>query len=137
MLRAVRASAIVDLAFHRDPGAGSGQVQDFVFQVAIGTIDDIDGAKIAVLSGTTTEDVMRRAIEVNDFDVKLRLIKSHDEGMELLNDRKVDGYASDRAMMIGQVFRNENAKNEYALTARLVIAGIQQGGDLFHDKQPK
>jgi len=83
---------------------------------SIGTIDDIDDAKIAVLSGTTTEDVMRRAIEVNDFDVKLRLIGSHDEGMELLNDGKVDGYASDRAMLIGQVFRNENAKNEYALT---------------------
>lgn len=83
---------------------------------SIGTIDDIDDAEIAVLSGTTTEDVMRRAIEVNDFDVKLRLIKSHDEGMKLLNDREVDGYASDRAMLIGQVFRNENAKNEYALT---------------------
>ena len=83
---------------------------------SIGTIDDIDDAEIAVLSGTTTEDVMRRAIEVNDFDVKLRLIESHDEGMKLLNDREVDGYASDRAMLIGQVFRNENAKNEYALT---------------------
>lgn len=82
----------------------------------IGTIDDIDGATIAVLGGTTTEDVMRRAIDVNDFDVKLQLIESHDEGMQLLNDRKVDGYASDRAMLIGQVFRNENAKNEYSLT---------------------
>lgn len=82
----------------------------------IGTIDDINKAKIAVLRGTTTEDVMRRAIEVNDFDVKLRLISSHDEGMKMLNDGKVDGYASDRAMLIGQVFRNENAKNQYALT---------------------
>lgn len=82
----------------------------------IGTIDDIDDTKIAVLRGTTTEDVMRRAIEVNDFDVKLKLISSHDEGMKLLNDGKVDGYASDRAMLIGQVFRNENAKNEYGMT---------------------
>lgn len=82
----------------------------------IATIDDIDGTKIAVLSGTTTEDVMRRAIQVNEFKVKLRLIDSHDEGMKLLNDGKVDGYASDRAMLIGQVFRDENAKNEYALT---------------------
>ena len=83
---------------------------------SIATIDDIDGTRIAVLSGTTTEDVMRRAIQVNVFKVKLRLIDSHDEGMKLLNDGKVDGYASDRAMLIGQVFRNENAKNEYALT---------------------
>jgi len=82
----------------------------------IGGIDDLDGAKIAVLSGTTTEDVMRKVIEVNEFDVDLHLIDSHNEGMELLNSRKVGGYASDRAMLIGQVFRNANATNEYAMT---------------------
>jgi glutamate/aspartate transport system substrate-binding protein len=36
--------------------------------------------------------------------------------MELLNSGKVAGYASDRAMLIGQVFRNANASEEYALT---------------------
>ena len=82
----------------------------------LGTIDDLNGSRIAVLGGTTTEDVMRRTVEVNDFDIKLVVIDSHDEGMQLLNAAKVDGYASDRAMLIGQVFRNENAKNEYALT---------------------
>ena len=82
----------------------------------INTIDNLDGTKIAVLSGTTTEDVMRQVIEVNDFDIQLRLIDSHDEGMQLLNDRKVTGYASDRAMLIGQVFRNENTANQYAMT---------------------
>jgi len=82
----------------------------------IGGIDDLDGAKIAVLRGTTTEDVMRSVIEMNSFNINLKLISSHDEGMELLNAGKVSGYASDRAMLIGQVFRNENANNEYALT---------------------
>ena len=82
----------------------------------IAGVDDLDGTKIAVLRGTTTEDVMRKVIEVNDFKIKLRLISSHDEGMQLLNSRKVSGYASDRAMLIGQVFLNANASNEYALT---------------------
>lgn len=82
----------------------------------IGTVDELAGTKIAVLSGTTTEDVMRRVIEVNEFDFDLHLIDSHDEGMQLLNSRKVAGYASDRAMLIGQVFRNTNAKNQYAMT---------------------
>ena len=82
----------------------------------IGGIDDLDGARIAVLRGTTTEDVMRRVIEINDFNIRLKLISSHDEGMQLLNSEKVSGYASDRAMLIGQVFRNANASNEYALT---------------------
>jgi len=79
-------------------------------------VDDLDDAKIAVLRGTTTEDVMRSVIEINSFNIKLKLISSHDEGMELLNAGKVSGYASDRAMLIGQVFRNANASNEYALT---------------------
>lgn len=79
-------------------------------------IDALEGATIAVLSGTTTEDVMRRVAEVNEFSMKLRLISSHDEGMKLLNSRKVLGYASDRAMLIGQVFRDSNAKNEYTMT---------------------
>ena len=79
-------------------------------------IDELDGAKIAVLRGTTTEDVMRSVIEANSFNIKLKLISSHNEGMELLNAGKVSGYASDRAMLIGQVFRNVNANNEYELT---------------------
>ena len=82
----------------------------------IESIDDLEGAKVAVLKGTTTEAVMRRVIEVNDFPVDLRLIESHDEGMKLLNEGKVMGYASDRAMLLGQVFRNENAANRYAMT---------------------
>jgi len=53
---------------------------------------------------------------VNEFDIDLKLVDSHDDGMKLLNDRDVDGYASDRAMLIGQVFRNANASNQYAMT---------------------
>lgn len=82
----------------------------------IAGVDDLDGTSIAVLRGTTTEDVMRKVIEINEFKIKLRLISSHDEGMQLLNSGKVSGYASDRAMLIGQVFLNANASNEYALT---------------------
>jgi ABC-type amino acid transport substrate-binding protein len=82
----------------------------------INNIDDLAGVKIAVLRGTTTEDVMRNVIELNEFKASLKLIDSHAEGMDLLNAGKVDGYASDRAMLIGQVFRDQNAKNQYALT---------------------
>jgi len=80
-------------------------------------IDGLDGARIAVLRGTTTEDVMRNVAVVNEFNMQLKLIDSHDEGMDLLNAGKVTGYASDRAMLIGQVFRNANAQNEYTMTS--------------------
>jgi ABC-type amino acid transport substrate-binding protein len=82
----------------------------------IETVDDLRGVEIAVLAGTTTEDVMRRVIDINEFDIDLELIDSHDEGMKLLNEGRVDGYASDRAMLIGQVFRNADANNQYSMT---------------------
>ena len=82
----------------------------------IDNVDDLVGAKIAVLAGTTTEAVLQRVMEINDFKIKLQLIGSHTEGMELLNSGKVAGYASDRAMLIGQVFRNANASKKYAMT---------------------
>ena len=83
---------------------------------AVTNIDDLDKKRIAVVAGTTTEDVVRRVAEVNDFRIKITPIKTHNEGMELLNKGKVDGYASDRAMLIGQVFRNANTANEYSMT---------------------
>ena len=79
-------------------------------------VDDFDGAKIAVMQGSTTEEVMRRVMSLNDFDIKLRLVKSHGEAMKLLNDKKVDGFASDRAMLLGQVFRNADAQTQYVMT---------------------
>ena len=82
----------------------------------LNNVDDLDGVEIAVLEGTTTEDVMRKVIDINEFDIDLELVDTHDEGMELLNEGKVDGYASDRAMLIGQVFRNADANNQYAMT---------------------
>ena len=82
----------------------------------ITTIENLDKTRIAVVAGTTTEDVVRRVAEVNDFRIKIEPIDTHDEGMELLNRGKVDGYASDRAMLIGQVFRNANAANDYTMT---------------------
>ncbi|MGI9224109.1 MAG: amino acid ABC transporter substrate-binding protein [Woeseiaceae bacterium] len=82
----------------------------------IGTIDDIDKKRIAVAAGTTTEDVLRRLVEVNDFRVKLTPVDGRMKGMELLNKGKVDGFASDRAVLIGQVFRNANVANDYMMT---------------------
>ena len=82
----------------------------------LNTLDDLARRRIAVLGGTTTEDVLKRANEVNDYNMRLVIVDNHDEGMERLNRRRVDGYASDRAMLIGQVFRDANTANEYTMT---------------------
>ncbi len=82
---------------------------------AIAGVDGIEGNNIAVIAGTTTESSLREFLEGGDVDAQLTMISTHDEGMEALADGDVDGYASDRAMLVGQVFRAAGM-NDYRLT---------------------
>lgn len=69
------------------------------------TTANINKKTIAVIDGTTTESALRNFVEANDFDVRIELIQNHDEGIEVVKDRRADGYASDRAMLVGQTLR--------------------------------
>ncbi len=82
----------------------------------VASISDLDGKKIAVIQGTTTHTTLEEFAEVNDADITLHVIGSHDRGMELLEQSKVDGYATDRAMIVGQVLRSVDAAS-YAITS--------------------
>jgi len=75
---------------------------------SINSVADLAGKTVAVIRGTTTHEAIRNYIINNDFKITLRMITTHDEGMELLNEDKVDGYASDRTMLVGQVVRSED-----------------------------
>ena len=76
----------------------------------ISSISSVTDKTIAVIRGTTTHDTLHKLSEVNEFSFTLRLIETHDKGMELLNDGKVDGYATDRAMIVGQVLKSGEAE---------------------------
>ncbi|MEQ8205540.1 MAG: transporter substrate-binding domain-containing protein, partial [Woeseia sp.] len=69
-------------------------------QRPIASLENLADTRIAVIKGTTTEDALLRYGRLNDYRFTLALISTHDEGMQLLNEGKVDGYASDRAMLI-------------------------------------
>ena len=75
----------------------------------IHTLDNLQGKTIAVIEGTTTQNTLRKFSEINEVGYTLRIIETHAMGMELLNDKKVDGYATDRTMIVGQVLRSEDA----------------------------
>ena len=84
----------------------------------INPIDELSAQTIAAVRGTTTEEVLRRFADVNRTKLKVRFVDTHDKGMELLNDGKVQGYASDRAMLLGQIFRFPDMAGDYLLTKR-------------------
>jgi len=79
-------------------------------------VSDLGDKRIAVMRDTTTEAVLRDFAAVNETGLTLALVETHQQGMKLLNEGEVDGFASDRAMLIGQVFTDGNARNEYEMT---------------------
>lgn len=84
----------------------------------IPSINDLGKKTIAVIRGTTTHDSLRRFADVNEIKLTLRIIETHAKGIELLAAGKVDGYATDRAMIIGQVLQRPDAE-KYTLTPKV------------------
>lgn len=82
----------------------------------IPSFNALEKKTIAVINGTTTHNSLRRFSEVNEVGFTLRIIESHGKGMELLDAGKVDGYATDRAMLVGQVMASANAAS-YAISS--------------------
>ena len=81
----------------------------------INSVSELGGKTIAVIVDTTTHAALKAYMELNEMRSTLRIIQTHEEGMVLLDDKKVDGYATDRAMLIGQVHLAENSA-AYAIT---------------------
>ena len=82
----------------------------------IASIVDLEDKTIAVIKGTTTHKSLHAFGEFNEIKITLRIIETHEKGLELLDSGKVDGYATDRAMIIGQVLQSAVAEN-YTITS--------------------
>lgn len=82
---------------------------------SINSVADLSGKTVAVIRGTTTHAAIRKYIVNNDYKITLRMITTRTEGMDLLNAGKVDGFASDRVMLLGQVARSTD-RARYAIT---------------------
>jgi len=70
---------------------------------AVSRVDDFNGKRIAVLSGTTTEKVLREALARRNVKAEVVEIASRPQGVQLVEQAKVDGFASDRTTLIGLV----------------------------------
>jgi ABC-type amino acid transport substrate-binding protein len=76
---------------------------------------DFDGKRIAVIAGTTTEKVLRNAVQQRRIKVDVVVVKAREAGLQLLEQRKVDGFASDRIVLIGMVLGDGKTKGVYKL----------------------
>jgi ABC-type amino acid transport substrate-binding protein len=75
-----------------------------------GRLIDFDGKRIAVIRGTTTEKVLRESLARRSIKSPLVTVATRAEGLKLLQESKVDGFASDRTTLI------------------VMLAGAQAGG---------
>lgn len=60
----------------------------------------VAGHKIGVLRGTTTEDFLRRTLKDQDIQAEVVPVKSHDEGLAMLEDGKTSVYFGDRSILM-------------------------------------
>ena len=67
---------------------------------AFGRLLDFDGKRIAVITGTPTEQVLRQSLAQRSIKASVVPVKTRAEGFKLLNDSKVEGFASDRTTLI-------------------------------------
>jgi glutamate/aspartate transport system substrate-binding protein len=67
----------------------------------IKSLSDIAGKRVAVVPGTTTEEVMTEALQKMDVAVELVRVREHSDGLAALENGTADAYASDRVILIG------------------------------------
>lgn len=66
-------------------------------------LSDFDGKRIAVIGGTTTERALRNGLTRALVQAEVVPVKSRTEGLDLLRQSRVNGFASDRTTLIGIV----------------------------------
>ena len=64
-------------------------------------LNDLAGKKIAVLVGTTNERALRDQLSQRRLESTLVLVTSRAEGVARLEDGSVDGFASDKLLLVG------------------------------------
>jgi ABC-type amino acid transport substrate-binding protein len=67
------------------------------------------GRKIAVVTGTTNERAMAEQIRQRKLDLTLIPVKDREEGIAALETGKVDGYASDKLLLLAAQVKNRDA----------------------------
>ena len=95
----------------------------------LGRFADLGGRRIAVIPKTTTESALKRQLEVFGAKAELVPVKDGFEALALLTQGKIDGYASDRIVLVAlraasadparfQLLDNDFSFEPYALVLR-------------------
>lgn len=82
------------------------------------TIEELAGKRVAVVSNTTTIEVLERALEKLSIDAEVIPVTSTSQGMSLLERNEIDALAADQVVLIGQVI-SRSGRDRFALSRQL------------------
>jgi len=72
-----------------------------------GRLSAFNGKRIAVITGTTTEKALRNSLASRSIKAEVVTVRTRAAGLQLLDQRKVEGFASDRIVLIGVVLTSK------------------------------
>jgi len=84
-------------------------------QSDLGRMQDFGGKRIAVIRGTTTEKALRAALSRHSVQAEVVTVEKRDEGLALLGQAQVEGFAADRTTLIGVVVMSGTGPGNYKL----------------------
>ncbi len=70
---------------------------------------DMSGKKIAVVSGTTNEQAIVRQTKQQNVDATIVRVLNRDDGVAAVEAGNVDGFASDKLLLVGANLKNPDA----------------------------
>jgi glutamate/aspartate transport system substrate-binding protein len=79
---------------------------------------DLSGRSVAVSKNTTTEKALSEYVKQNLIDAKIVTVDTDAAGMQLLNEGRVQAFASDQVVLIGQIIQSESP-GDYTLSQDL------------------
>lgn len=85
---------------------------------AVEHLKDLQGKRVAVVSNTTTIESLDNAIKKLAIGVEVVPVGSTSEGMGMLESKKIDAFAADQVVLIGQVI-SRGGRGQYGLTNEL------------------
>jgi ABC-type amino acid transport substrate-binding protein len=72
----------------------------------IDSLASLTGKSVAVVTGTTSQTALQRYLQKNLIDAKLVAVADRGEAMKALQAKKVDAFASDQIVLIGEILRS-------------------------------
>ena len=76
----------------------------------LGRLADLGGKRVAVIKGTTTEQRLRASLARYAPNAEVLTVSTRPEGIKLVEDAKVDGFAADRTTLVGAVLSRPGGK---------------------------